>query len=218
MNINSLITPGKPVIDIGANIGNKTQEFLDLGASFVVAVEMQRELAFQLLARFDGRPVVVVCAAVTDKPGDFVQTFAVPDGNTLNTIQSAWMKGRFSGFQWKKDVKVPTIDLVGLIALSGGDPSYIKIDAEGSEKVIARCIKEKALTPELISFEYTKEYILDVAEIVGYFGEDYEFSYALGESTETVIPFYERDTFLKSIFDSSKQDDSWGAFFARRKK
>ena len=218
MNVNNLITPGKPVIDIGANIGNKTQEFLDLGASVVLAVEMQHDLACQLLARFENKPVIVVCAAVSDLPGNFLQTLVVPDGNTLNTIRPEWTKGRFAGYTWKKGVKVPTIDLAGLVALAGDEPSYIKIDAEGSELEIARGMKARAINPLLISFEFTKEYLDSVIEIAGcFYGLNYEFSYAWGESTDTIIPFCERQEFLKSIFDTCDKD-SWGSFFARRKK
>lgn len=216
MNVNDLIIRGRPVIDIGAHIGNKTNDYLSLGSSYVVAVEAQPCLAEKLINRFEGRPVVVVCAAVADKPGGFVQIQTPEKGSAIATITEHWKSGRFAGYAWNNYVKVPTVTMEGLFVLAGGDPSYIKVDVEGAERLVAAGME--SCTPDAISFEYTHEFMGHIEDIVRFmYSHLYQFTYTLGESNQTVLEPSKWSVFWDHIREHSKPGD-WGSFFAIRTK
>ena len=215
MNINDLIKPGYPVIDIGAHIGDKTQEYLDLGASIVIAVEMQASLSEKLIQRFAGKPVIVIQAAVSDQTGDLLQIHSPGKDSTIATITQHWQTGRFKDSAWKKQGKVPTITLDGLCGLLDRNPSFVKVDVEGAEKLVACGMKK--CNPEAICFEYTSEFIYHVNDIAEQLGTSrYLFAHTIGESKTTVDEPTVWDVFWNNIVWKTQRDD-WGSFYAMKR-
>lgn len=132
------VNPGDLVFDIGANLGNRTETFVALGAR-VVAVEPQAELAQQLFERYAANPdVTVLDCALSDSAGQ-AEMF-ISDAHTLSTLESSWVEnmqasGRFEGHGWNEKRVVQTRTLASVIEEHGA-PAFCKIDVEGFEATV----------------------------------------------------------------------------------
>jgi FkbM family methyltransferase len=136
---------GDLIFDIGANVGEKTDVFVRLGAR-VVAVEPDERCQHVLRGkfieyRFVPKPVTVVGKAASDKIT--VETMWVDGpGSALNTLSQKWAetlrgdKKRFEHtsdaleFAQKKSVETTTIEQ---LTVTYGLPFFVKIDVEGHE-------------------------------------------------------------------------------------
>lgn len=153
---------GDLVFDVGANAGNRTDVFLELGAR-VVAVEPQSGMASQLRRRFGRRAgFTLENVALGDAPGetDILQASA----SGIATMSPEWMRavkesGRFAEHAWDKRERVKVTTFDALIERHGA-PRFTKIDVEGFEAHVLR-----GLTRPLpgVSFEFTPEHFV-VAE------------------------------------------------------
>lgn len=133
------------VFDIGANVGDKTDVFLRVGAR-VVAVEpddrsqailRERFLRYRLVAK----PVTIVGKAVSASDGVKAMWVDGP-GSALNTLSQKWVdavKGDKKRFEHTSDAlefremrTVATTTLEQLID-TYGVPIFVKIDVEGFE-------------------------------------------------------------------------------------
>jgi FkbM family methyltransferase len=132
------VAPGDLVFDIGANLGNRTDIFLALGAR-VVAVEPQAEIAQSLRARLDGNPnLTVLECALSDRAGE--AEMRVSNAHTLSTLETGWIdaitsSGRFAEYSWNETRTVTTRTLASLID-EFGVPAFCKIDVEGFEATV----------------------------------------------------------------------------------
>lgn len=148
---------GLGILDIGANIGGKTEIFRLL-ADWVVAVEPDPELAQILRRRFYFRKnVKVEECAVSDRPGT-VQLHKYEGNESFNTLsveaveRMSAPENNSRGFALPKprpvDVQCRTLsDLCRL----HGPIKYIKIDAEGLEYEIISTLNQEI---PLISLEF----------------------------------------------------------------
>lgn len=155
-----LIQPGQLIFDIGANVGDKTQAFLDRGAACVVAVEPSPDTYRTLCERFQHNPITVhkVQAAVTEAKALPYIWLAISDHdpafNTLSPeIQSPDVSFHKHGHRWSKSLWVPTTTLDKLIA-QFGMPYFIKIDVEGHE---AEVLEGLSQLPPYLSFEFHQD-------------------------------------------------------------
>ncbi|MFW6388196.1 MAG: FkbM family methyltransferase [bacterium] len=122
--------------DVGANAGNRTKAFSDLGAR-VVSIEPQPHFARLLRRFFAGNTrVTVVDTAVGDAPGA-VTLFLNERHPTLATTRGDWVDALrdtelFRNERWSTSVEVPQRTLDDLIG-EFGEPDFVKIDVEGNE-------------------------------------------------------------------------------------
>jgi FkbM family methyltransferase len=145
------------VFDIGANVGDYTQLFVDLGAR-VVAVEPNAKLV-ELLKKV--RPfdlVAVEGVALGSKEG--TADLYVCDHDCLTTLSDEWIavagrSKRFSGIEWHRKIVVPVSTLDVLIKKFGA-PQFIKIDVEGFEREV---LKGLSTPPKFLSFEFNSEFM-----------------------------------------------------------
>lgn len=149
------------VFDIGANHGNRTSVFLDIGAK-VISVEPNPLLANKLKKKF-GKRINVVQKAVGNKNG--VIDLYVNDADVLSTTSLQWIEdvkksNRFGdlGNRFSKQVEVEMLTLDDLIA-NYGVPKFIKIDVEGAELEIIKTIKDSRI--QSLSFEFAIPESLD---------------------------------------------------------
>lgn len=137
--------PGDLIFDIGANVGDKTDAFLRIGAK-VVAVEPDQHNQLILRERFlccriAARPVTVVGRAVGATEGSETMWVDSP-GSALNTLSQKWaeaLKGNKNRLESTQDrlefgekIVVETTTLERLID-TYGIPFFVKIDVEGFE-------------------------------------------------------------------------------------
>lgn len=134
-----LVRRGDLVLDVGANIGEFTGAFRDLGAR-VVAVEPQPRLTAHLRSRFRTDPLVtVVATAVSDREGE--ATLYTTSADALATLEATRANGGATGagaeLEWKDTITVPLRTLDTIVA-EHGVPALVKIDVEGHEPGVVK--------------------------------------------------------------------------------
>lgn len=149
-----LVPAGGLCFDVGANVGERTAIFVELGAR-VVAVEPQPDCRRILRARFDER-VQIVDAALGRAPGK--AELLVASYHTLSSLAPDWVaevreSGRFAEFTWDRSQRVPVTTLDALVD-AHGVPDFCKIDVEGYELEVVEGLS--APLP-VLSFEFTVE-------------------------------------------------------------
>jgi FkbM family methyltransferase len=133
--IEQFIAPGYLVFDVGANVGDRTEMFLDRGAR-VVAVEPQPPCIHALQDRFAGRPEVVIePKALGRTPGTL--EMRVANASTVSSMSEKFIAAvqetqRFPNVVWDETLSVPITTLDHLIERHGL-PAFCKIDVEGYE-------------------------------------------------------------------------------------
>jgi FkbM family methyltransferase len=182
------VPPGALVFDVGANLGNRSKLFLDLGAE-VVAFEPQKYCADFLeetLGR--NRRFHLVREALGSQIG--TRTMFIADGHVLSSLSQEWIgavsgSGRFSAQQWKRKEDVSVTSLEEAIK-QFGLPQFIKIDVEGFELEVVQGLRRivKALSLEVVP-EYLEGTYRSI-EWIETFGS-YEFQFSIGESMEFVF-------------------------------
>lgn len=180
---------GDLVLDIGANNGDRSSLFLELGAR-VVAVEPQPRCAEILRERFLSDPRIdILETALGDRPGK--ARMWISNNDLVSSMSSRWIERvrsgeRFEDSQWVDEVEVTVTTLDDIIARYGL-PAFTKIDVEGYELQVLRGLS--APLPAL-SFEYTPEDIdtafecLKTLESLG----PYVFNISAGESMAMSMP------------------------------
>ncbi len=166
--------------DVGANIGNRTEIFLKLGAK-VVAVEPQRECAKILKLRF-GNKIKLIHQALGKKPGDGI--IFISETAEISSLSKDWIesvsKSRFKTSQWnkKEEVKITTLDE---IIKQNGLPKFCKIDVEGFEEEVLKGLSNPI---PMISFEYTiPERLASVTNCLDHLSTlgNFQCNYTIGE-------------------------------------
>jgi FkbM family methyltransferase len=150
------VSRGDLVFDVGANHGNRTQTFLELGAA-VVAVEPQAACAAELRSRFgENGKLTVVESALGAETG--TAELLVAPYDTVATLSSSWVEhvqeaGRFR-FEWSGGATVAVTTLDALVE-QHGIPAFCKIDVEGYEAEVLAGLSRPL---PALSFEYTPEH------------------------------------------------------------
>jgi len=177
------VSEGDLCFDIGANLGNRTEVFLNLGAR-VVAVEPQDVCMRQLKWRYQRNSrITLLQKAVGEKEGK--GKLMLNNAHPLSSMSEKWVNSarvskRWWACKWDKTVivKITTLDkLIGKY----GKPAFCKIDVEGFELQVLRGLSQPIGT---ISFEFTSElinsaiYCIKRLEKIGYG----EFNYSVEES------------------------------------
>jgi FkbM family methyltransferase len=152
------VEPGDLCFDVGANMGNRTELFLALGAR-VVAVEPQPSCFRALQSRYgsDAR-VTLVGEALGREPG--TAEMFVSDAHPISSLSAEWLRrveasGRFGAHSWDERLRVPVTTLDELIH-SHGEPAFCKIDVEGYEAEVLGGLSRPL---RHLSFEFTPEYL-----------------------------------------------------------
>ena len=193
----SFVRPGALVFDVGANVGRKTQAFLELGAH-VVAFEPQPECAEEILLRCGNHERLTVhqCALGAEKS---VALLDVSERSGLAKIVSS------SALQ-TKTIEVEVYPLERFVERYGM-PSFCKIDVEGFELQVLRGLSE---LPDAFSIEYhtsTDEQVADtkacLEHILGY-EHHFDLNY-----TRRTDPQFVKDKWLRAQDFGSYMDENW---------
>ena len=183
------ISKGDLCFDIGANIGNRTEVFLRLGAT-VVAVEPQDICMQKLLNKYgDNNKVFLVHKALGAKEGK--GNLILSNSHTVSSMSKEWIDcvknsdmffTSTSAFQWHKTVSVPITTLDKLIK-KYGNPIVCKIDVEGFEYQVIKGLSQPV---KMISFEFTPapKFISLAIKSIKHLSSigNVKFNYSFGES------------------------------------
>lgn len=208
------IKKGDLCFDVGANIGNKTNIFLKLGAK-VVAIEPQ-ELACQKIQQLygDNKNLTVVNKGLADKSG-FLELSIGEDLSVLATMSEKWRKegGIFKDYTWANTQKVLVCTLNDLIS-EYGLPKFCKIDVEGFEQQVLKGLSQPI---PYLSFEFHKNFLDESKACVKYLASlgKAEFNGCFGESKEFIFATWVSADEILSKLSQSNDKDLWGDIYVK---
>lgn len=211
------IGPGDLCFDVGANLGNRTEAFLKIGAR-VVAVEPQGDCARTLRERFGDEPdFSLIESALAEAEGE--TEFFVSSSNTLSSCSPDWIEyakdlPAFKDCQWDQKTTVKTTTLDALVD-KHGPPVFCKIDVEGFEYEVLRGLSQAV---GMVSLEYTvgiMEPSMNCIKHLANLGMT-EFNYSEGESMDWAMPNWVSSDKLRDILTKLPGDILFGDIYARR--
>jgi FkbM family methyltransferase len=179
------VRPGDLCFDVGANLGNRTDVLLDMGAR-VVTVEPQEVCLRHLRRRYRNEPrVTLVPAALGRRVGE--AEMLVSQAHPISSLSERWVQAvstsrQFEQFAWTGRVTVPVTTLDELIA-QHGVPAFCKIDVEGYEPEVLAGLSRPI---RALSFEFTPDYAEGAAACIDRLASlgAMEFNYSAGESMD----------------------------------
>ncbi len=183
------VSPGAVVFDVGANLGNRSRVFWNLGAS-VVAVEPQPMCAGFLRKVFAGKPrLTLVEAALGREPGE--GEMLLSNAHTVSSLSPHWVEAvrssnRFGECEWSRRATVQIDTLDSLIARYG-TPRFVKIDVEGFEDQVLAGLSRPV---PALSIEFTPGYEEGTRRSIDHLLRlgDVSFQLSVGESMQWALP------------------------------
>lgn len=207
------LAEGDLCFDVGANVGDRTELFLALGAR-VVAVEPQSACVEALARRFGSR-IELVSAALGPRAGE--AELMVASYHTLSSLSSEWVaavqaSGRFQEFSWEEREVVPMTTLDELIERFG-TPAFCKIDVEGFELEVLQGLSQPI---PAVCFEFTLERIesrLEAVDHLAHLGVS-RFNYSPGESMHLALRDWLSRDEIRGYLTSIASTDTFGDVYA----
>jgi FkbM family methyltransferase len=211
----TFISKGQLVFDVGANIGNRTANFLEIGAN-VIAVEPQPDCIRILAAKFGNR-ITIEPVGLASQPGEMEMYIA--DESTISTFSKDFIDktkdNKFRRNSWEKKINVKIITIDELIR-NHGIPDFCKMDVEGFETEVLKGLSTPL--PKL-SFEYNvpemAENIYQNVMLLGKLSPDYFYNYCIGESMKLELSEWKNATdFMKIAKSPAFLDSDFGDIYA----
>jgi FkbM family methyltransferase len=211
------VSAGDLCFDVGANVGRRTQVFLELKAR-VVAVEPQEQCMARLRRRFGAHDnVVLVQAAAGEKPGQAQMRLC--DSHSLSSLSTGWVEsvrasGRYAQCTWSRSVTIDVTTLDELIA-QHGRPAFIKLDVEGYEY---EALKGLSRPVPCICFEFTPEFIDSTRNCVNHLAQigPVDFNYCLeGTPTSFELPQWTPASEMGKVLKTLASQEQAGDMYAR---
>lgn len=208
------IKKGDLCFDVGANIGNKTNIFLKLGAK-VIAIEPQ-DFACQKINKLygDNKNLIVINGGLASKPGHLKLSIC-EECNVISTMSDRWQEeGRFSkDYKWNRTQSVPVTTLDNLIA-QYGTPKFCKIVVEGFEREVL-----EGLTKPIpcISFRFHKEFLKDTEKCINHLLalKPTESNCSIGVSASLFFPQWVPLDELYARLQKIEDEKLWGDIYVK---
>jgi FkbM family methyltransferase len=197
------IGPGDLCFDVGANVGEKTEAMLRLGAR-VVAIEPQPSCVRELNALFkDNRSFQCVPKAIGRAPG--TARMHVSRSRELSSLRADWFD------RWESSIEVEMSTLDRLID-EYGMPVFCKIDVEGLEFEVLNGLSRP---PKALSLEYHVSHLDETNQCLEYlarFGAMRLNISRLEEMSLLSETWWDRETFGERFREEleHRPEDYWG--------
>lgn len=214
------IKAGDLVFDAGANTGNRSAVFAELGAR-VIAIEPQKECVRHLYIRFRENPrVSIVPKALGAAVGtQDMQLSNLTQTGSLNPdlVRAEHTDPRWEEVVWTGTRRVPVTTLDTLIA-EYGVPSFVKLDIEGYE---AQALQALSRPLRALSFEFVPVYLKSARESIARLellgGARY--NYAVMEDMQLLLDTWVGGDEMLRILDTLEHTDKflYGDVYARMK-
>ena len=181
------VKKGSLVFDVGANEGNRTDIFLQLGAK-VVAVEPQAECIAKLESKF-GNKIELIKKGLDEQEGK--KLLYKSDSSLISSFNKDYIDSvkddRFKGASWTPAGELEMTTLDNLIA-KFGVPDFCKIDVEGFEQQVLKGLSQplKALSYEFVVPENLNNAV-ECLELLMKQGA-IECNFSHGESMDLALP------------------------------
>ena len=215
----NFINPGELCFDVGANIGNRVDAFLNIGAK-VIAIEPQ-EACISILEKKYENKIQIVKKGVGAEEG--LLDFYISDTSALSSFSTDWIQSvkisnRFKNSKWNKVQKIEITTLDKLIN-EFGLPVFIKIDVEGYESEVFTGLSHRI---KALSFEYTVPEqtgkVITCIEKLESIDKDFECNYCIGESMEMTLGLWVSSSRMKELFTEHKfKSSGFGDIYIRFK-
>jgi FkbM family methyltransferase len=216
--IRELIGDNNLCFDIGANIGRKTSEMLNIGCS-VVCVEPQDDCCSVLRSIYGNNPNVKIIKKSLGAARGVGKLYRASE-NTISSMSTDFItevkKDRFSGYTWESNPIECEMVTIDDIINEFGIPGFCKIDVEGYELEILRGL---SIEIPLISIEFTPEMkkntfgCISIMESLG----SYEYNYSSQETS--VFSFdWKSSKDIIAYLDSIESTREFGDVYIKIKK
>jgi len=202
------IKPGDLAFDVGANIGDRTDAMLSVGAR-VVAFEPQPKCAREVRARAGSDRLTVVESAMGSQVGQAELHLTSTHG--WASLRPDWQRSDELG-----TMTVPVTTLDAEIARHG-KPIFCKIDVEGYEAEVLKGLSTpvQALSLEFHCHSQGVGKVQECLMLLSKLGS-YEFNITAGETAELLLPDWISMEALASSFPNCASPHPYGDIFARR--
>lgn len=217
MNLfNELNLKNELCFDVGANVGNKTEKFLSLGAS-VVCIEPQEYCVSILNSKFSNNEKVKIVKSALGSSND-TKTMFISNEHTLSTMSADFMlettKHRFKNTVWQKEETINVSTLDNMIE-NYGVPKYCKIDVEGYEVEILKGLSKQI---KYISIEFVpelKQKTFQCIDTINKLG-NYRYNYIDGESENFVFDeWVKSEEIINFLANNNDFEISFGDLYAK---
>ena len=206
------LSKGALCFDIGANIGSRTDIFLELGTK-VVCVEPQPKCVDTLRKKYQSNPSVVVVAKGLASKVCTMPLSVCEQANTISTFSERWKTGRFQNHSWDTTLDVPMTTLDALIE-EFGMPDFCKVDVEGFEYQVLQGLSYPV---KVLCFEFTKEFVDDAGLCMQYLSSigRVQFNYTLGENMSLALTRWTDSNAILHSLHQIEDDLLWGDVYAK---
>jgi FkbM family methyltransferase len=206
------VKPGDLAFDVGANIGERTQILLSIGAT-VVAFEPQPSCAREILARDNGRLTVIPKAVGATEGTAILHTPNRQKGDQFASLKQNWAAR--AGDTSRLSVPVTTLNKA---IEQFGLPVFCKIDVEGFEVQVLRGLSKPI---PALSLEYTT-YDDGPATVAEYLGRlstlgRYEVNLIAEDDAKFVLPAWLPPKDFLLSFPRCVRGIGWGDMFVRQR-
>jgi FkbM family methyltransferase len=200
------VRPGSLVFDIGANVGNRVETFLSLGAR-VVAVEPQPACLKVLHARW-GRNANLTILPIGVAADSGSARLYIADHHVLSSMSAEYVaRTHYKNNQWSDGIQVPVATLASLVDVFGV-PAFTKIDVEGFEEEVLRGAGEPL---PCLSLELNPQTPEVTANCLNRLGSRYEYAWSGGESMWLDTEWLDADAMAEHVASF----DGFGDVYAR---